>query len=425
MRQYLTTICQYKKDKTKNMGFLDKFKAPTKLIVDKENNNDTSSMQHEAFNTYRNRINIYDSLPYLDTQVGDDNYVHFYLDDNLLPNKFNQLYNSGAPIHAACINDTVDWVLGGGIEFEGFDTLSESDKQKVNMFKRRNDLIKLAWAIAYDYKIHNRINIKVNVYDGDLTTVCRVDPGDSRYNPSVTKFWTADDWYTSYNLCKYPLYTIDNKDIPGKYMIAYDGHIQGTKPYALPKWYTAFTDIVNAAEIPLFSRADMLNSINIGMVVSVPYIIENPMERQKYIKSFKDQKGSENNGNTVFFFGNGKENLPEITQMQTNENDKRFEVLDKRVTEQICYAHQMNPALLGVKTAGSLGMNQELKIEIGRFENTVVKPFRAHIEYVLNELVYICGLDPKIVKIKINDYSPIDVSLLTATTDKPKEEIKK
>lgn len=402
------------------MSFFDKFKTPDKKII---NEVDNTSSQTDTFSTYRNRINIYDNLPYLDTRVGDDNYVHFYIEDNLLPNKFNQLYTSGTPIHAACINDTIDWVLGGGIEFVGFDTLSESDKQKILMFQRRNNINKLAMEITYDYKIHNRINLKVNVYDDTLTTINRVDPGETRYNPSITKFWTSDDWYTNFNLCKYNLYTLENKDKPGKYMIAYDGHIQGTKPYALPKWYTAFTDIVNASEIPLYHRADMLNSINPGLIVAVPYLIENPMERKKFIKSFKDQKGADNTGNTAFFFANGKENLPEITQVKTNENDKRFEILTKNTIDQICYAHQMNPALLGVKTAGSLGMNQELKIEIGRFENTVVKPFRAHIEYVLNEIVFMCGLDPKIVKIKIKDYSPIDQTLLTEI--KPKEEIKK
>lgn len=402
------------------MSFIDKFKSEKQQVII-ENNAD---LQPEAFNTYRNKININDHLPYLDTRVGEDNYVHFFMDDNLMPNKFNQLYTSGTPIHAACINDTVDWALGGGIEFEGFDTLSESDKQKINMFKRRNDINKLAMEIAFDYKIHNRINLKVNVYDEDLTTVCRVDPGDSRYNVSRTKFWVCDDWYTSFNLEKYHLYCIDNQDIPGKYMKEYDGHIQGTKPYALPKWYTAFTDIVNAAEIPLYYRADMVNSVNPNLVVSVPFTLDNPMQRQKFIKNFTDQKGTDKAGITAFLFSNGKDNMPEITQMQTNQNDKRFEVLDKRVTEQICYAHQMNPALLGVKTAGSLGMNQELKIEISRFENTVVKPFRAHIEYVLNEIVYMCGLDPKIVKIKIKDYSPIDQTLLTAI-EPPKTEIKK
>jgi hypothetical protein len=61
-------------------------------------------------------------------------------------------------------------------------------------------------------------------------------------------------------------------------------------------------------------------------------------------------------------------------------------------TEQICFAHTIDPILMGVRTTGSLGNGADIKQAYVIFEKNVVIPLREMVEEVFTELLSISKL---------------------------------
>jgi hypothetical protein len=103
-------------------------------------------------------------------------------------------------------------------------------------------------------------------------------------------------------------------------------------------------------------------------------------------------KGAQNAGKGVAFFANSLDQLPKIESIPTNQNDKLFQEASGLNTEQICFAHTIDPILMGVRTTGSLGNGADIKQAYVIFEKNVVIPLREMVEEVFTELLTICKL---------------------------------
>jgi hypothetical protein len=101
-------------------------------------------------------------------------------------------------------------------------------------------------------------------------------------------------------------------------------------------------------------------------------------------------KGAQNAGKGVAFFANSPDQLPKIESIPTNSNDKMFQEASGLNTEQICFAHTIDPILMGVRTTGSLGNGADIKQAYIIFEKNVVIPLREMVEEVFTELLLIC-----------------------------------
>ena len=99
-------------------------------------------------------------------------------------------------------------------------------------------------------------------------------------------------------------------------------------------------------------------------------------------------------------FSDGKELAPTVTQMEANKLDKTFLQLTDTIQRQICYAHSIDPQLLGLKTPGSLGNSGELEYAYGIFNSAVIQPAQKDIENIFNQFIGINGLG---VKMTLNE----------------------
>ena len=116
-------------------------------------------------------------------------------------------------------------------------------------------------------------------------------------------------------------------------------------------------------------------------------------EEKHMIKETIDRlKGAQNAGKAVAFFANSQDQLPKIEALPTNTNDKLFHEASALNTEQICFAHTIDPILMGVRTTGSLGNGSDIKQAYVIFEKNVVKKIRAQVETIFNELLSIAKL---------------------------------
>jgi hypothetical protein len=120
-------------------------------------------------------------------------------------------------------------------------------------------------------------------------------------------------------------------------------------------------------------------------------------------------KGAENAGKAVAFFANNKEQLPELVNVPSSDNDTLFKEASELITEQICFAHTIDPILLGVRTSGSLGNGSDIKQAYIIFEKNVVIPIRETVMDIFNGLLKIADIDSKI---DIKNYQIINETIV-------------
>jgi hypothetical protein len=125
-------------------------------------------------------------------------------------------------------------------------------------------------------------------------------------------------------------------------------------------------------------------------------------------------KGAANAGKAVAFFANSAEQLPKIEAMPTNGNDKLFQEASQLNTEQICFAHTIDPILMGVRTTGSLGGGADIKQAYVIFEKNVVMELRNCVEHIFNELLTISKIPAEFT---INNFQVIDESIVELEGD--------
>jgi hypothetical protein len=116
-------------------------------------------------------------------------------------------------------------------------------------------------------------------------------------------------------------------------------------------------------------------------------------EEKHMIKETIDRmKGAANAGKAVAFFANSQDQLPKIESLPTNGNDSLFQEASQLNTEQICFAHTIDPILMGVRTTGSLGGGADIKQAYVIFEKNVVMELRMQITTIFNELLTIAKI---------------------------------
>jgi hypothetical protein len=118
-----------------------------------------------------------------------------------------------------------------------------------------------------------------------------------------------------------------------------------------------------------------------------------------------NNKGAKNAGKVFVLTGDGMENTPEVVVPGAQQNDRLFEGTSKELKDNICFAHKINPSIMGVKVAGSLGNAQELEMSYAIFEKNVVFPMRRQLEYMYNELMQIANIDGTF---KIQDFKIVE-----------------
>jgi hypothetical protein len=132
----------------------------------------------------------------------------------------------------------------------------------------------------------------------------------------------------------------------------------------------------------------------------------NTEEEKQRIKSGLQNTfgGARKAGKAMVNFADGKDFAPTVTQLEPNKLDKTFLSLTDTIQRQLCYAHQIDPQLLGLKTPGSLGNSCEMETSYRIFNATVIQPAQKDLENIFNELIAINRLATKIQFVEADIY---------------------
>lgn len=332
--------------------------------------------------------------------------------DNLYPQILDQMYYT-SPIHSDCINFTVQAAIGGGYEWA---TPAVTGKEKVDQytFERINRFKKMFRYLPVDFVIHKRVCVLIKRdVNGKFRSMKRLHPSTIRNNETITKFLFCKDWSRRTGLCEYNKYTPNGKDLESVYV--YHAESVGQDVYPLPAYISALNDVFLDGEISFLQKSNIENSIWPSLAVRIPKLFASDAERDEFKEGFNQNTGARSGGKVIFVQGQGMDNTPEIVPIPTNQNDKLFDSTIENVLNKICFSHGINPSIMGIKVAGSLGNAQELEASYSIFEKNVIMPLRDELTEIFDDLLDIACIRNSIV---INDYQIIEKAIVPGQEQK-------
>jgi hypothetical protein len=389
------------------MGLLGKFKKDESLKVV-----DTG---YQSFSTPFLRVpegNL--SLPFVDVRYTTQGYIRFG-SDNLFPQYMNQMYYM-SPLHGAIVDFKTNATIGGGYTFDE-SKLTDMEKVVLYAFGKKigfKDTIKV---VTKDVILHGRVYFSIELKNGKTHNVKRIAPEKVRINQAKTLYAVNEDWQYGMQITTYEPYHPECKD--GTYLYVYEQKSVGQDYYPLPQYTSALNFAFLSGELSYLQKSNIQNSIFPSFAMMFPKKPQGPEEMQLIKDTVNKLKGAENAGKAVAFFANNKESLPDLVNVPTNSNDELFRGVSELNTEQICFAHTIDPILLGVRTSGALGSGSDIKQAYVIFEKNTIIPLRETVTDIINGLLKVVGID---AKVEITNYQIVNETI-TSVNEKGRDVI--
>lgn len=361
------------------MGIFDRFKQAKPEVVE----------GYQSFSTPFGKIGRGDlSLPYVNGRYQVAGYIPFG-SDNLFPETLNQIYFT-SPLHGAIVDFKVNATIGAGYELKT-DKLTPEEKLALYTWEKKMKLSKSVKAVTKQLVIHNRVYFKLYFDEkGKVKSIENVSPEKVRINNKKDRYYLCDDWASRIDVEEVKPYHPLCQD--KCQLWAYELPSIGQDYYPLPQYSSALNFAFLSGELSYFAKSNIQNSIFPSFAMLFPKRPQSEEEKKVLRDTIDRMKGAANAGKGVAFFANSQDQLPKIESIPTNQNDKLFQEASGLNTEQICFAHTIDPILLGVRTAGSLGNGSDIKQAYIIFEKNVVIPLREQVTEIFQELLNICRL---------------------------------
>jgi len=361
------------------MGIFDRFKQAKPEVVE----------GYQSFSTPFGKIGRGDlSLPYVNGRYQVSGYVPFG-QDNLYPEILNQIYYT-SPLHGAIVDFKVNATIGAGYELKT-DKLTPQELLDLYTWEKKMRLAKSVKAVTKQLVMHNRVYFKLHFDEkGKLHKIENVSPEKVRVNNTKTMYSLCDDWASRIDVEEVKPYHPLNSDKCQLY--SYELPSIGQDYYPLPQYSSALNFAFLSGELSYFAKSNIQNSIFPAFAMMFPKRPQSEEEKKVLRDTIDRMKGAQNAGKGVAFFANSPDQLPKIESIPTNQNDKLFQEASGLNTEQICFAHTIDPILMGVRTTGSLGNGADIKQAYVIFEKNVVIPLREQVTEIFSELLNIARL---------------------------------
>lgn len=378
------------------MAFIDYFKKQQPIISPTVIQNDITEKQ--SFNYIPKQYDY--GKPYQETYNGK--FVYFGI-DNLYPNVLADIYNRSG-LHSSIVKFKKELISGGDIEVIGLDNLEAGRKlnaiQYINYIDGKHSLSDLISDLTLDYLLYGAIYVKItwNVGKTKVVKMERMDPAKiridiDRANPDViTNYLYNFNWreYSRYITTSYPAYS-NKSDAPVE-VISFSLKNPNMLWYAIPEYSAGVNWMELDGEISNYHKSNIENSINPSMALNFYQLPANEEEKRTILSSIKRNfQGSTNTGRAMVFFSDGRETAPEVKPIEVSNIDKQFNITADQIQRNICYAHQINPMIMGLKTPGSLGNSAELETSYDIFINSYVKPTQKDMSGYINKLLSIAN----------------------------------
>lgn len=383
------------------MAWYDIFRAK------KDNGIDVVTTTYDAYSTPFMKVggaNL--SLPYVNGRHTISGWIPFG-QDNMYPELLNQMVFS-SPLHGSIVDYKTNAVIGGGFELNTKET-TPKDLLNLYTFEKKINLKKTARITTEQLIVHNRVYFKLIFDDkNNLTKAENISPEKVRKGRQKGCYFICEDWSTRINVQEIKKYHPTCND--PEQLFVYEVECLGQDWYPLPKYSSALNFAFLSGELSYFAKSNIQNSIFPSFAMMFPKRPQSEEEKNVLRQTIDKLKGAQNAGKTAAFFANSQEQLPKIESIPTNSNDKLFQEASGLNTEQICFAHTIDPILMGVRTTGSLGSGSDIKQAYIIFEKNVVMPLREMVEDIFNEILHIAKLG--MADFSINNFQIINEAIV-------------
>jgi hypothetical protein len=350
------------------------------------------------------------TLPYVNGRYSTNMWVRFG-NDNLYPELLNQMYYA-SPLHGAICDYKTNAVIGGGFAL-ATDKLTTPEKLELYMFERKIKIKQTVKAVTKQLIVHNRIYFKL-CFDNNkkLIKIENISPEKVRISRFKEMYYLCDDWSTNIEITSIKPYHVACSDYEQLY--CYEIKSLGQDFYSLPQYSSCLNFAFLSGELSYFAKSNIQNSVFPSFAMMFPKRPQSEEEKHMIKETIDRLKGAANAGKAVAFFANSAEQLPKIEALPTNGNDSLFQEASQLNTEQICFAHTIDPILMGVRTTGSLGGGADIKQAYVIFEKNVVMELRNCVQHIFNELLTISKIPAEFT---INNFQIIDESIVELEGD--------
>ena len=369
---------------------------------------------YQSFSTPFGRIGSGNlSLPYVNGSHQTSGWIPFG-EGNLFPSVLNQLVYS-SPLHGSIVDYKTNAVIGGGIELRAT-TSTPQELLDLYTFEKKSHLKKTVRITTEQLIVHNRVYFKLYFDDKmKLTRMENVSPDKVRRGRDPQDYFICDDWASRIDVRDIKRYHPTSSD--RCQLFVYEVECLGQDWYPLPKYSSALNFAYLSGELSYFAKSNIQNSVFPSFAMMFPKRPQSEEEKNVLRSTMDKMKGAANAGKAVAFFANSQDQLPKIESIPTNQNDKLFQEASGLNTEQICFAHTIDPILMGVRTTGSLGSGSDIKQAYVIFEKNVVMPLRDQVQDIFSEILRIAKVNGDFI---INNFQIINETIVEVEGDASK-----
>lgn len=238
--------------------------------------------------------------------------------------------------------------------------------------------------ITFDYLLYGQFFIEVQKLRGGDVKLTHLDAEKCRFSGDLESVGYCSDWerFAKREYVFKPI--VDNIKKDGIYVFK---NPLNKSVYARPIWFSALEAIETAQNIALFHKNTSKNSFIPSKLIHFKNGNVSPEAQEEYERMIQQNYTSPTGKRFMMLFSEGDEMSVEITNLEEDKLDQKFEKLQSWIREQITISLSItSPALVGIipKNQGfnSTEYNESYKI----FMNTLIANLRKEIEYGLTML---------------------------------------
>ena len=344
---------------------------------------------------------------------------------NLYPDYLVELYNTSGK-HNAIINGKTNYISGRGWKVdETVRTLQ--DKVKLENFINNvgNDsLFELTKKIVKDNELYGGYALEVIVTkDGKGLIINHIDFGYIRVGVEEDTYFYTDDWASRKPTSNEDFETLtpfpfDGSAVRGeRYICYYKSYRPNLREYPLPNYVSGVPYIAADYEVANYVLNNTKNGYSGGTIWN--FHNGQPTEKaQSYIKKQIKNKhhGSNNAGEPVIIFDEGKDKGVEIISTNPNGQDDKFINLNQQIQDEIFTAHGVDASVF-IKTidTGFSNNADELRVAIEAMNSSYIEPNQRLYEKLFNDFAVLLGMPSGLRIKKVAPIStPLSETALTA-----------
>ena len=336
--------------------------------------------------------------------------------DNLYINFLLDLYQQD-PDHAAIVNSKASYLWGKGLKAVNVEQ-EEIAKQFLASFNPYESANQWGKKVGLDAEFVDGFFVNV-ITDllGKPLHYYHLPIANCRLNKEGDILHFCNDWEKQYQnpITQYRLYTPGSKGsyfIPFKFYKPTKNKISSLYPD--PSYKACLQDICSDTEISNFNYNFIANGFTAGTIVTF-FNGEPDAETKKKIKEkvIDNFTGTDNAGTTIINYVDKDGKAAEVTAINVNDLDKKFEVSAKRALQKKLTGHRItNPQLFGIRQEGTtFSAKSELRDSFELFLNNYTKPRQVELAEFISKLCYLkTGVK---IEFEFEQNDPIGLDLYT------------